>query len=84
VLGQIHEAAGNREEAEAAYRRSLEILEAVKSPPELGQTLLAYGRFKLAEDPSRGRRLIEQARDIFGDIGATGWTAEVELALKGR
>ncbi len=61
----VHEAAGGREAAESAFRRSLEILEGIQSRPELGQTLLAYGRFTLAQAPSDGRRLIERARATF-------------------
>jgi tetratricopeptide (TPR) repeat protein len=83
ALGQVHETMGNHQEAEAAYRRSLEILEAGEPLPELGQTLLAYGSFMLVDDRSGARRLIEQARDIFVEIGATGWMLEADLALRG-
>ena len=82
VLGQTLAATGNRGEADAALRRSLEILEDIRSLPELGQTLLAYGRFKADEDPSGGRRLLERARAIFAEIGATGWLAEAVAALE--
>ena len=61
VLG-ISTRPGKRDEAEEAYRRSREILEEIQSLPELGQTLLAYGRFQRADNPDEGRRLIEQAR----------------------
>jgi tetratricopeptide (TPR) repeat protein len=81
ALGLAHEAGGDREAAERAFRRSLEILAGIQSRPELGQTLLAYGRFTLAGDPGEGRRLIERARAAFAEIGATGWLAEAEQAL---
>ncbi len=84
ALGQAHEARGGREEAEGAYRKSLEILEDGKPRPELGQTLLAYGRFKHADDAAEGRRLIERARAILAEIGAAGWLAETTRALEGR
>jgi class 3 adenylate cyclase len=84
VLGQIHEAMGSRAESEGAYRRSLEILEGIQSLPELGQTLLAYGRFQLADDPEAGRTLIERARAVFARIDATGWTREADLTLAPR
>jgi class 3 adenylate cyclase/tetratricopeptide (TPR) repeat protein len=84
VLGQIHEAMGRRAESEGAYRRSLEILEGIQSLPELGQTLLAYGRFQLADDPGAGRTLIERARALFARIDATGWVLEADLALAPR
>ena len=82
ALGQALEVSGQRAEAEAAYRRSLEILESIQSLPELGQTLLALGRFTLVEDAAEGRRLVERARAIFDEIGATGWSREAVAALK--
>jgi hypothetical protein len=72
---------GSREESEGAYRRSLEILEGIQSLPEQGQTLLAYGRFQLADDPETGRTLIGRARAVFARIDATGWVMEADLAL---
>jgi tetratricopeptide (TPR) repeat protein len=84
VLGEIHEALGSREESEGAYRRSLEILEGIQSLPDLGQTLLAYGRFQLADDPDAGRTLIERARALFAQIDATGWVREADLTLAPR
>ena len=80
VLGQVLEASGDREQAGAALAQSLETFEAIQSLPELGQTLLAYGRFKLANDVAEGQRLIARARDIFARIGAIGWVAEADAA----
>jgi class 3 adenylate cyclase/tetratricopeptide (TPR) repeat protein len=82
AIGQIHEAMGNHDDADAAYRRSLGLLEPVKALPELGQSLLAYGRFKLVTDPVEGRRLVEGARKIFAEIDAIGWVPEADRALK--
>ena len=82
ALGQSLEASGQRAGAESAYRRSLEILENIQSLPELGQTLLALGRFTLADDANEGRRLAERSRVIFDEIGATGWSREAAEALK--
>ncbi len=84
AIGQIHEAMGNHTDADVAYRHSVELLEPVKALPELGQSLLAYGRSKLVADPTEGRHLIERARGIFAEIGATGWVPEADRALKGR
>ncbi len=81
ALGQAQEHAGQREEAEASYRRSLDVLESIQSLPELAQSLLALGRFMLPTDPSEGRRLVERARTIFDEIGATGWSAEATAVL---
>ncbi len=80
VLGQVLEASGDREQAGAALAQSLETFEEIQSLPELGQTLLAYGRFKLRDDAAEGRRLIARAHDIFARIGAVGWVAEAAAA----
>jgi class 3 adenylate cyclase/tetratricopeptide (TPR) repeat protein len=84
VLGQAYAATGNPAEAEAAFRKSLEILEGIRAWPEVGQTLLAYGQFKLGGDDVEGRALIERARATFEEIGATGWVDEAQAALEGR
>lgn len=84
VLGQAYAATGNPAEAEAAFRESLGILEGIRSWPELGQTLLAYGQFKRRGDPVEGRALIERAQATFEQIGATGWLIETHAALEGR
>jgi tetratricopeptide (TPR) repeat protein len=81
VLGEVQEAMGNREEAERAFRRSLEILEEIQSRPELAQTVLAYGRFKGPEAPAEGRALVERALALFKDMESTGWIAEARTAL---
>lgn len=83
TIGRIHEARADREEADVAYRQSLGVLEPVKALPEVAQTLLAYGRFKLVHQPAEGRRMLEGAREIFAYIGATGWVSEAERALTG-
>ena len=83
VLGQMCEAVDDRGAADAAFRQSLEVLEAIQSRPELGQTLLAYGRFRARDDAAAGRALIERALGLFEEIGATGWIEEARAALKG-
>ena len=84
VLGQIHEVADDRPEAEAQFRRSLEVLGAIQSRPELAQSLLAYGRFRLAHDPDEGCRLLGEALALFEDMDATGWIEETRAALDGN
>jgi hypothetical protein len=84
VLGQAYSATGNPVEAEAAFRESLGILEAIRSWPELGQTLLAYGQFKLHDDHVEGQALIVRARAMFEEIDATGWVDEAQSALGRR
>jgi len=81
VLAQAHDAAGDVEAAEREFRASLDILEDIQSRPELGQTLLAYGRFRSRRDPADGQRLIERALWIFEEIEATGWIAEARAAM---
>jgi tetratricopeptide (TPR) repeat protein len=82
VLGQVYEAMGNNEEADAAFRNSLQVLEGAQISPELGQTLLAYGRFKAGgDDPAGGRTLIESALHLFEEMGATGWIDEAQAAF---
>lgn len=81
VLGQIHEAMGDRAEADAAFRRSLELLDEIQCPPELAQTLLAYGRFRRGDNTQEDRLLLERALRLFEEMEATGWIAETRIAL---
>jgi len=82
VLGQVYEAVDDRDAADASFRHSLEVLEAIQSRPELGQTLLAYGRFRSRDDEASGRALIERALGLFEEIDATGWIEEARGALQ--
>jgi tetratricopeptide (TPR) repeat protein len=81
VLGQSYEESGDASAADAAFRRSLDVLEAIQSRPELGQTLLAYGRFRATTDRAAGRALIERALELFEAMDASGWIAETRQAL---
>jgi class 3 adenylate cyclase len=81
TLGQVHALGGNRSEAEVAFRRSLDLLGDIQSRPELAQTLLAYGRFKLDEDAEDGNRLLNRALELFQEMGATGWIGETQTVL---
>src|SRR5262245_564404 len=82
VLGQVYEAMGApHAEADAAFRRSLAVLEKIESPPELAQTLLAYGRFRRGDNSRQDRALIERALRLFQEMGATGWVQEARAAL---
>jgi tetratricopeptide (TPR) repeat protein len=81
VLGQVHEAMGDRAEAEAAFRRSLEVCEKMQCPPELAQTLLAYGRFRRGDNTQEDEALIERALRLFEEMKATGWIEEARAAL---
>jgi class 3 adenylate cyclase/tetratricopeptide (TPR) repeat protein len=81
VLGQVHEARGDRGEADAAFRRSLELLDEIQCPPELAQTLLAYGRFRRGDNAQEDRTLIERALRLFEEMKATRWIEEAHAAL---
>ena len=81
VVGEINRALGNRAEADAAFRRSLEALDQIQSRPELAQTLLAYGRFRQGDNQQEDRGLIERALRLFEEMGATGWIQEARAAL---
>jgi class 3 adenylate cyclase/tetratricopeptide (TPR) repeat protein len=81
VLGQACEASGDVAAADDAFRQSVAVLEATQSRPELGQTLLAYGRFGSRDGASAGRVLIERALALFEEMDATGWVAEARAAL---
>jgi hypothetical protein len=72
---------GARTEADAAFRRSLEILGSIQSRPELAQTLLAYGRFRRGDNTLENRALIERALRLFEEMNATGWVEEARAAL---
>jgi tetratricopeptide (TPR) repeat protein len=81
TLGEIYRAMGQRDEGDAAFRRSLDILEAIQSRPELAQTLLAYGRFRRGDNRQEDRALIERALRLFEEINAPGWVEEARAAL---
>jgi tetratricopeptide (TPR) repeat protein len=81
VLGQVHEAMGARAEADAAFRRSLDVVDKIQCPPELAQTLLAYGRFRRGDNAQEDRVLIERALRLFVEMKATGWIEEARVAL---
>ena len=81
VFGEINRALGNRTEADAAFRRSLEALDEIQSRPELAQTLLAYGRFRRGDNKQEDRMLIQRALRLFEEMGATGWIQEARAAL---
>jgi class 3 adenylate cyclase/tetratricopeptide (TPR) repeat protein len=81
VLGEVHDARQNDDEADAAFRQSREILEASESRPELAQTLLAYGRFRARRERAAGAAMIQRALTIFDEIGASGWAEEARAVL---
>ena len=81
ALAQAHEADGDNAAARAQFESSLAILGKIQSPPELAQSLLAYGRFQLKTNAEEGRELMDRALAIFEDLNATGWVEETRAAL---
>lgn len=81
VLGQVLAAIGDRTAANAAFRQSLDLLDEVQCPPELAQTLLAYGRFRRGDNAQGDRALIERALRLFEEMKAAGWVEEARSAL---
>jgi hypothetical protein len=81
TFGEIYHVLENRDEADAEFRRSLNVLEEIQSRPELAQTLLAYGRFRRGDNQQIDRSLIQRTLDLFVEMGATGWIEEANAAL---
>jgi tetratricopeptide (TPR) repeat protein len=81
VLGEAYQEMGNRAEADAEFRHSLDVLEAIQSRPELAQTLLAYGRFRRGDNRQEDQVLIERALRLFEEMNAPGWVDEARAVL---
>ena len=81
VLGEALAALARPHDAHDAFGKSIEILAAIQSSPEVAQTLLAQGRLLAKDDPAAGGALIERALGVFEAMGATGWVTEARAAL---
>jgi tetratricopeptide (TPR) repeat protein len=82
VVGEAYAAMVTaRAEADAAFCKSFTLLDQIQSPPELAQTLLAYGRSRRSDNAREDRALIQRALKLFEEIGATGWAAEARASL---
>jgi tetratricopeptide (TPR) repeat protein len=81
TLGQAFALGGDVVKAETAFGQSLRVLQDIESRPELAQTILAHGCFKMGTDRAGGRALVERALAMFAEIGATGWVTEARIAL---
>lgn len=83
TLGRIRAAQGRADEAEALFRRSLDILEAEEYRLDLALTLMKYGEALVAlEQPQRAREVFGRARQMFGDAGATRFVDEIDTWLR--
>ena len=81
ALAQAYAQAGDHSDASAHHRNSISVLSAIDSPPELAQSLLAYGCFLSSSDPNAAREHLQQALALFDDLGATGWITETRSTL---
>jgi tetratricopeptide (TPR) repeat protein len=81
ALAQVHEQAGDLSDASAHHRNSISVLSAIDAPPELAQSLLAYGCFLSRSDADAAREHLQRALALFDDLGATGWITETRSAL---
>jgi tetratricopeptide (TPR) repeat protein len=81
ALGQAYEAKGDRQSADELFRRSIDILQAIQSRPELAQSLLAFGKFELATEGNKAEELLQSALKLFKEIEADGWVEETDSAF---
>jgi tetratricopeptide (TPR) repeat protein len=83
TLAKVRAAQGRREEAEALFRRGLEILEANEYRIDHALTLLRYGEALLIlGDAVRARPILERSRDLFAQMGATRFVEEIASKLE--
>ncbi len=83
TLAKVRAAQGRREEAEALFRRSLEVLEANEYRIDLALALQRYGEALLIlGDVGRGRPVLERARDLFAEMGASWFASDIASRLE--
>ena len=81
MLGEAYQAVGLYAEAVRHFEESLSILGTIQSRPELGQSLMAYGHFKLGDDRAVGLDYMDRALQIFREIDADGWISEINRKI---
>jgi tetratricopeptide (TPR) repeat protein len=82
TLGKIRAAQGRREEAEALFQQSLEVLESREYPIDLALALLRYGEaLTMLGEFDRASSFLERARGQFDGMGATRFTQEIDTRL---
>lgn len=82
TLARVRAAQGRREESEELFRQSVEILEAREYRFDLALTLLKYGEsLQFLRDEARGRQMLERARAMFAEMGATHFVGVVDARL---
>jgi tetratricopeptide (TPR) repeat protein len=69
-------------EAEAAYARAVALHRNLGTPFGLAQALLGHGEALLARgDASEAAPLLEEARELFAELGAVRWVEQATRAL---
>lgn len=82
TLGKIRAAQGRGEEAEALFHQSLDVLAQREFPIDLALALLRHGEALLMlRAPDRARSVLERARRLFVEMGATRFVREIEMRL---
>jgi tetratricopeptide (TPR) repeat protein len=82
TLGRIRAAQGRRDEAEDLFRQSLQILETREHRFDLALTLLKHGEsLQVLHDEARARPILERARGLFAEMGATHFVRVVDSRL---
>jgi len=84
TLGRIRAAQGRREEAEALFGQSLDVLDRREYPIDLALALLRYGEALLMwGDRARAGDALTRARGLFAAMGAARFVREVDGRLRG-
>jgi tetratricopeptide (TPR) repeat protein len=83
TLARVRASQGRGEEAESLFHASMQILEAGEYVIDLALTLLKHGEALLVLGrPEPARPLLERARSLFAEMGATFFVNEVEARLQ--
>ncbi|HTE03944.1 MAG TPA: tetratricopeptide repeat protein, partial [bacterium] len=85
TLGRVRAAQGRAEEAEALFTQGLEILAGQNQEYrfDLAVSLLKYGEaLQLMQSPRRAQEVLQQARSLFAQIGASNFVHETDARLQ--
>jgi hypothetical protein len=81
TLGEIL-ATTQPDKARAHLQRSLEIATSLGERTELARSRRAYGQFLCAQGDPEGPRYLQQARDLFAELGAQAELEKTEALLE--
>ena len=85
TLGRVRAAQGRAEEAETLFTQGLEILAGQNQEYrfDLAVSLLKYGdALQLMQSPRRAQEVLQQARSLFAQIGASNFVREADAKLE--